>query len=51
MKKRVRGNGPSALRMKNGRTNEWTDLRDMNEKTHTYEDRPNFRDFNKISEC
>ena len=30
---------------------EWTDLRDMYEKTGTYEDLPNFRDLNKISEC
>ena len=30
---------------------EWMDLRDVNEKTRTYEDRTNFRDLNKISEC
>ena len=28
-----------------------TELRDVNEKTRMYEDRPNFRDLNKISEC
>ena len=30
---------------------EWTNLRDVNEKTRMYEDQPNFRDLNKISEC
>ena len=30
---------------------EWTELRDVNEKTRTYENRPNFRDLNKILEC
>ena len=30
---------------------ECTDLRDVNEKTHMYEERPKLRDVNKISEC
>ena len=30
---------------------EWTELRDVNKKTRTYEDRPNFKDLNEISEC
>ena len=27
---------------------EWTELRDVNEKTRTYEDGPNFRDLKKF---
>ena len=30
---------------------DWTDLRDLNERTSTYEGRPNLRDVNKASEC
>ena len=30
---------------------EWTELRDMSEKTRMYEDGPNFRDLYKILEC